>query len=441
MSTAIDGELEHQTFANWNLMFGASPRVAKLRKEAIALAGVRVGAASSYRIHPHEVSQLETFGLLEVRIMAVTENGADPNVYYPPVFGEYPPVYPDEVLVVPVGAPGGAEVEPVVAAFPETVDETQVVFRERATADDEFGEWFDPEEIDQLGGDNAPRISRERYFITAFAPLNPDEEDLMFFCMRLAMGVTPIAGVVLRETGHHIINPKKSQFMGVVKQLTNEATPVFREAWNVTQVDMLPLVLHDAVHPISMDLLRGLAIDITLKARLEAAGLGSAAIRVPYKEDLVRAANAYVAIIEAIGYWTIQSGYRIETPTLGRMVAFVESLPFDAEFPGRGAPNDIGVFTTREQALMVGLSPLLVLNRSHVAVAAGIYFAILEDTGGDPRVDTLLTAHSLSKLVTSNKGAFATGVAAYNNFKRVGRAAADRGEYRTTLLTDADYGV
>ena len=134
----------------------------------------------------------------------------------------------------------------------------------------------------------SPRASSTQWNLwTPFAEVLPGGTvTVESFIQKVALtsiGMPVCQGVVLYKTGsHHFIDPHKSVARAVIKQAFPEVNvgvaPLDKE-------QLEDLLAHKMAHPIKTNVMVGYATDVAMPARLKAANLASAAVRLPAKSD------------------------------------------------------------------------------------------------------------------------------------------------------------
>jgi len=120
-------------------------------------------------------------------------------------------------------------------------------------------------------------------------------EDLMYSLARLGMGMLPCTGVVLVKTDnqHHYVEPHKTVHKAVLNQVLgrNYVVPLGMERELFED-----LACHKAAHCILTSVAVAIARNHDTKVRLDAAKLGSAAVRIPALYGYEAAAGAILKV-------------------------------------------------------------------------------------------------------------------------------------------------
>ena len=104
-------------------------------------------------------------------------------------------------------------------------------------------------------------------------PALTDEEWAIAYAVFVLAKTAPVlAGCQLLENGHHYLSSNTS-----ATQAVEQPTLVKDLVW------------HKAPHPVRAGVLAAFAVDKNVKARMVAAGMGSAGVRLPYVESVVKA--------------------------------------------------------------------------------------------------------------------------------------------------------
>lgn len=263
--------------------------------------------------------------------------------------------------------------------------------------------------------DAAANLTFEEAAVLSFPPLTDVELECYFELTKLGMGLVPLVGCSLLETGHHYLGDKAASFRGLEKQVLSGAREEVKLFFSEGLDENRGLAFHKACHPVGNALLTTLARSTTIAARLVAAGLGSVAIRVPHIESEVKAARAYVAIVESAFGWCQTSGYRLSVPRLTGTLLWVGQITHAGNsVAGRyGLPAGV----SRADGIRNYLVPAMVAAEPAAAIASGVYQAIVEVTGGNTTGDTRLGAYSVAKLRKSRVAEVGQGMSAVRAFR------------------------
>jgi hypothetical protein len=264
------------------------------------------------------------------------------------------------------------------------------------------------------------------------ADLSETEWNLSFAFYRMALAAPPLAGVSLLDSNHHFLSNKLNSVMSVEGQVLSEegseVMALYRDNIDVHR-DML---WHKASHPLTTELLRALALDDAMSARFDEVGLGSAAIRVPYVEPVLRAARAYLAMHRAVVAWINSNGHNVRMPGLEAAVAAVEAMPrAGAVPPYANAPP-----MTRDEFIRTELTRRCINAKPVVAWCIGAARANAEHTGDRYSELTAGRAYSVRKIEKEDPGSVGLGRSDYEDTRRYARNQAERGRFTPKTMSD-----
>jgi hypothetical protein len=266
----------------------------------------------------------------------------------------------------------------------------------------------------------------------AMDDLTDEEWSLVYAVYRMGLAAPPFAGVSLLECQHHYLTIRSNTVEGTEGQaLTDEGEDVSR-VFKDHEDEFRDVIWHKAAHPVRPDLLTELAIDNSMSSKLGKMNLGAAAIRVPYIEPELRAANAYLAVVKAISSWAKANGHRVELPALTAAVEATQRMPHrGTAVPYTGAPA-----MTRAEFVLTELVPRKSAAESVVAWAVGVARAMREDEVRRTRPLTALLAKSVLKLEREDIGSVGLGRGSYEDTKRFNRNQSERGKLRQIVMSD-----
>jgi hypothetical protein len=269
--------------------------------------------------------------------------------------------------------------------------------------------------------------------------MTADEISLFFMCTRLGMAIPPLVGCSLLDTGHHYLTSVNKPFLTVERQVVRNTGGAAQAAWDADIEVSRDLAYHKSCHPIADAALVSLARSKDLRDRLVAAGLGSAAVRLPYVEQPLRAARAYLAVVSAVAAFGALSGMVASTPGLSRVVAYIDTIPatIGANNAMPAPPQGLQQVATRDEAITRLLEPAILRAQPAVATASGILIGLVEDAGGNPNTESRLNAYSIRKLRADFLSSVAMGTNGVRQFKLYQRKQIEDGEIPTFNISDA----
>lgn len=254
-------------------------------------------------------------------------------------------------------------------------------------------------------------------------PLTDTEQDMAHVAFSLSMAAIPLAGCELMETGHHYLTSNLAPTRAVEKQVLSTASEAVRALWTGHTDAARDMIWHKSIHPIVRNVLVTAATSRSVKERLIRAGLGSAAVRLPYTESTLRGARAMVAIYRAIRSTLDEAGYNVRMDKLLNAVDYMDT--YSAANP---IPTETGLTPmTRFDALEDYLKPVMESAAVYVAWCAGMYMGICDDAMVTHSSNTLLRSRAVNRAVQENAGSVASGRAAYDNYRKFARERVKEG--------------
>lgn len=257
------------------------------------------------------------------------------------------------------------------------------------------------------------------------ADLNVAEQEFLPVLVSFGIAGLPLNGAVLEEAGHHYIPTHYAFFTAVEKQVLNASAAGPKDMWNANAEQLRSAVWHKAGHPVSMALKRSLALDYQIQARLVAAKLGSAAVRLPVAPSVVHNLRSAVAVLGQVVSLITENGGQVDYSILQDLIVAYEQLA-RARATGADAvlPASLPVEITRIEHLLPHAAQVLERNADMVAFAAGIFQVMVERSArGD---NSLSKSYTLKKIRDSHLGAVDAGAtwARAANTRTLNQAAA-----------------
>lgn len=241
------------------------------------------------------------------------------------------------------------------------------------------------------------------------AILTPEELEVVKTLVWISVAVPPLQGLSLTETGHHFIPPTRRYFLSTLKQVTTSAPPEV-SAWIAAMGPSFEDALfHKATHPIAVALKTGLAQAVGTKAKLIAANLGAAAVRIPAVPGDVKAAQAYLAVCNKAAPTIVAGGGSVNMASLVPLIAAVAGA-----VPGA--------------ARMVAVARLTAETERRAAGAAFCFGVVEEELEAAGMANHSITrAFSLKKLRDEHTTDYNLGRTLYKQVKAKRKQDADAG--------------
>lgn len=265
-------------------------------------------------------------------------------------------------------------------------------------------------------------------FANGMTAITGQEWEYIFTIYQLAKVAPVLAGCQLLENNHHYLSSNTKATQAVEEQLFGslEPTDPTSATWRANTVLIRDLVWHKAPHVVVTNVLTGLAIDDDVPLRLESAGLGSGAVRLPYIESKVRAAKAMIAVDTQVRMSTRAAGHKVGIPTLRAAVEILDTLGHQLA----GAYNLAGYTncTTRLDFVNGPLVTIMALSESVVAWEAGWYKSLLEAGSVNLSRNSVMQAYSIKRIVNTYAAQTADGSTARELWGRAQKSAAEKGD-------------
>jgi hypothetical protein len=244
--------------------------------------------------------------------------------------------------------------------------------------------------------------------MTALSDLEASAANILMF---MGMAIPLLQGASLVSSGHHYLPTTKNMFDGLKKQTLNIAGQAVVEWLNSLGSDLDDLAFHKACHPISPPQKRTWAKTESFSAKLKAAGLGAASIRIPAIPSDAQVGRAFQAILEEASPVIKGMGHTIT-------VNSVISLNRAVELAIEGRPESDAIIAVQNWAKTHG---------SNVAFCAGIV-KNQNDARGGGRSSTL-KAKSVEKVMAEFATQVALGEGYARSFREKSRRAMDDGTF------------
>lgn len=230
--------------------------------------------------------------------------------------------------------------------------------------------------------------------------ITPEEDEACVTIAMVGMVVLPMNGMSLVSTGHHYLSSMYRKFAGVEKQHGLSAA---LNTLGVSLDDARGWIWHDALHPIEIPIKRAVAMDASIRMRLNVVGQSAAAIRLPPKsgaEDLVGSIWQLMMQVSRFDPW-IQFPQRFMHQ---QMQAIAQLNPAAEGFMANRARE--------EEALRVALLP----HEAEVAELIGMFREMVAASGITNH--TLLKAKGLTRIAAANVAGVERGVRRYAEVSR-----------------------
>jgi hypothetical protein len=238
--------------------------------------------------------------------------------------------------------------------------------------------------------------------------LEASAANLMMFA---GMAIPLLQGASLVSSGHHYIPTTKNMFDGLKKQIMNIATQEMVTWFNELGTDLDDLMFHKACHPISPPVKRTWAKTESFSAKLKAAGLGAASIRVPAIPSDAQVGRAFQAVLEEATPVIMGMGHKITLEN-------IRKLNRDVELATEGAPETAAVIAVQNWAKTHG---------ADAAFCAGIVKGQNEARGGGR--SSTLKAKSVEKVMAEHATQATLGEGYARVFRDKSRRAMDDGTF------------
>jgi hypothetical protein len=235
-------------------------------------------------------------------------------------------------------------------------------------------------------------------------------DDLVYRLTRIGMGMLACTGVVLVKTDneHHFVDPHKTVHRTVLTQIMgrNAALP-----FNMDRATFEDIVCHKAAHCVLTSLAVTIARDADVKVRLQAAKLGSAAVRIPALYNSESAASAMLKVAKTAKSLGQVANVNVNVRAIETAVAAVTNGQLNTP-EGRTASAE-------------AQATLIATHGEDLAFCVGMIRASCNHAGQtDPPI---LKAWSIKSLVTDSSAAVTRGVEQMEQSFSVSRSRARRG--------------
>ncbi|GAV70102.1 hypothetical protein CFOL_v3_13600 [Cephalotus follicularis] len=269
------------------------------------------------------------------------------------------------------------------------------------------------------------------------APLELTDTEKSVVCtlVKCAYGIIPMQGYSLMMSGHHYLSQADTQsrkVYAVVEKAYWKATEV--KDWFSSDAGLIQDILwHKACHPVSVSFKINAAMDASIAAKLEAAGAGACASRLPAVEPELRSANSYVKLLATVNPLFQMFGGGVDFTRLNELIEIVKFYPPGVVNPAQmeNMPEAlVGTVNNRATAIQA-LSTMLKRNQDKVALCYGFYCALSDSSttmGTAGAQDTLKTSFSLAKLKTQNFPSYMTGNQLFGDYQAARNAMRARGD-------------
>lgn len=278
--------------------------------------------------------------------------------------------------------------------------------------------------------------------LSAEVALTDTEKAVVSALLPSSVGIIPMQGYSLIMTNHHYLSENTSQsrkvFAVVEKQFWRgaEVGSWFSEDASTIQ----DCVWHKATHPVNMSLKMTAATDPRVADDLRAAGVGSAASRLPAVEAEMRAANSYKTLMATVHPLFGIFGGGVDFTLLQDAMDVVVAYPVATENPGM-PPNrnpDVPAYVTNRRTALAWLGDLIARNSDIAAYCYGFYCALSDQNqtlGAGGTVDSLKTSFALSKLRNQSYASFVAGQQAHGDYVAVRNKMRDAGQFKAPKMT------
>jgi len=230
------------------------------------------------------------------------------------------------------------------------------------------------------------------------AKLSADEWEFAYFIYTMARAAPVLAGCELLESGHHYLSTKTKATEAVERQFLNLLTPnsVAMQMWTANTARIRDLLWHKAAHPVLTTVLSSFAIDPVVKTRLIAVGMGSAVVRLPFSESLVRSAQAIVALHDQVKGSISAAGHSVQIPTLRAAMAVIKAS--NGTTVGAYTIPPHAAVTDRNAFVVQVLAPIIHDTEPVAAWCIGWYRCTLEASDIVTRQDSLLNSYTAKRV-------------------------------------------
>jgi hypothetical protein len=267
-------------------------------------------------------------------------------------------------------------------------------------------------------------IPLETALALGMSELSDMEQEFAFMCFTFGAAAYVLAGCELIESGHHYLSSNIKATRAVERQMLGMVSDTTKAAWNSHIVTLRDIIWHKSIHPLSSIDMVTMATDPDVKGRLDTAGLGSAAVRLPHIGGALRGAKAMYAVYRAVTAVCAEAGYVVEVPKLANAINYMTM--FDETNPDA---TETG-FTPIDEydAIANYLRPVMDDAEPFISWCAGMLKSIDEDTERTAGRNTLLRANSVIRAMENHIASVSLGRNAHQNYKRFVRTLIDKSE-------------
>lgn len=247
---------------------------------------------------------------------------------------------------------------------------------------------------------------------------------------RAAIGMPVATGVVLVKTrSHHFVEPHKGVAQAIIRQVFG---PNFVGTLHLSREDFEDVVCHKASHPFKTEVLTQWARDKTVKARLVAANLASAAVRVPAKTDPEAMMSSVLKLISMVS--TVAGDANVN---IGNIMETAEATEVKVKAELESITNQGGVATAQDV-----VNTWVNANDFGIATMYGMVSEMVDDAvaggGATSAGTTILRAYGLRRIAADNPAAVAKGRAIMSDARNWSRERSRAGNLMGTGLFGAE---
>jgi len=266
-------------------------------------------------------------------------------------------------------------------------------------------------------------ITLETVLAMNMTDLSEMEQEFAFMCFSFGAAAYVLAGCELLESGHHYLTSNIKPTRAVERQMLGAVSDAVKAAWNGHLTTLRDIVWHKTIHPLMSNDMRAMASNADVPAKLDKAGLGSVAVRLPYTGGALRGAKAMYAVFRAVTVVCAEAGYVVEMPKLANAITYMET--FDDANP---LETETGITPVDSYAAISDyLRPVMADAEPFIAWCAGMLKGVNEDAEDTTTNNTLLAAKSVEKAMKNHIASVGLGRNSYVNYKRFVRANIEKG--------------
>jgi hypothetical protein len=224
---------------------------------------------------------------------------------------------------------------------------------------------------------------------------NDEVQEFITKLVQMAIGLPAAVGCSLvASNGHHFVATTAAIFRAMARQVfqtSNLAAPGLDTA---ATEDAL---YHKAMHPIKSGVLVWIARNKACKQRITAAGLGSAAVRMPALFPTEKSAGAILAVVrKAIA---ASSEHNVSGD-----VSIIEAAASAVDINTNVAVSAAALSSSQD-----ALSHLEQTHGEHISWCAGYLTAMMENAATQGGTSTVLRAYSVKRIVSDHEASYASG--------------------------------